>query len=195
MGETVMRHLFAAAALLALSLPAPALANYVYLHTEGEYSLQLPEAPTGNTIWAGDANIPYLHNLPKYGSLGETAVFSRQDPNTGDHFDVTITFLKADRDFLLSLKKEDMMATLENEFDDYALSDRKLGYSAGSDTLKWATLAGFSTDKANKPIYVAAHYLTGTSTLTMVKAVYTFQNQTYNNYYIDLVKSIRFAGK
>ncbi len=194
-----MKKTFIAALALTVALglaPKPAHALYVYIHNEAEYSIELPDAPQGQTIWADqDTAVPYLENPPKYGSIGEVATLKRVDADSGDTFDVKITFLKADRDFLLSMNKEKMLTALKDLYTDKPLDDPKEVFSSGTDTLKWATLTGYTVDQANALHYHTAHYLTGLDTIMVVQVVYNLENKTFQKYYETLAKSIKYVGK
>lgn len=185
--------LFAVAFILAPL--APAQAQYTYIHNEGEYSVMLPDAPIGQTIWANQAEpIPYLDEPGKFGSLGEIATLTRMDPDTGDIFDVQITFLKADRPFLLSLTEEKVKELLQETLKDTKLEAVKSDYAAGSRTLKWGTMTGFSVDKKNSLLYNSVHFLTGLETLTVIRIKYNAENKDYTEMYKDLKSSIKFIG-
>lgn len=193
-----MTHKLRTALLLSLLVFAPlrAAQAYVYIHNDAEYSVDLPEPPKAATIWADrEEPIPYLENPPKYGFVGERAWLKRSDPDTGDSFAVEITFLKADRDFLLSLNKENMLAAMKELYKEVTLDNEEAHYSAGTDTLKWATITGFSVDKANSLHYNAAHYLSGLDTIMVIKVDYNVENQLFQKYYDTLAKSIKYAGK
>ena len=175
---------------------------YNYGNIDSEYSLTLPEAPTVKTIWADEKNesgekiaVPYLVNPPEYGAIGEYAFFKRVDPKTGEKFDLKITFLKADRDFLISLTREEMEDTLKKEFEDVTFDKEEITYSAGSGTLKSAALTGFYTDTDNNLFFSAAHYLIGQQTLMMLRVNYNVENPTYRNYYKMMYDTIRYTGQ
>lgn len=193
-----MKRIFCAVAILSLLVFAPlrAAQAYVYIHNDAEYSIDLPEPPKAETIWADqEAPIPFLDNPPKYGFVGEHAWLKRADNDTGDVFSVDVTFLKADRDFLLSLSKEKMLAEMNNFFKDVALDNKEEHYSAGTDTLKWATVTGFSVDKTNSLHYNAAHYLSGLDSIMVIRVDYNVENTSFQKYYDTLAKSIKYAGK
>lgn len=192
--QTLLAGFFALAVLTA-PLSA-AHASYTYLHNEGEYSIELPDAPVGRTIWADQKEpIPFLEEPGKFGSLGEIATMRRTDPDTGDYFDVEITFLKADRPFLLSLTEEKLTGFLKDAMKDTRLEAQKINYSAGSDSLKWATMTGFSVDDKNTLLYNATHLVTGFETITLIKIKYTAENRSYSAMFKDLQSSIKFTGK
>jgi hypothetical protein len=183
------------AAVLALS-PIKGAWAYIYVHNEAEYSIELPDAPHGTTIWADQEEpVPYLEKPPKYGMLGEHATMRRANVDTGDIFDVDITFLKADRDFLLSLTKEKLMETLKDLYKETPLDNPEEHYSQGTDTLKWATLTGFTVDSTNSLHYNAAHYLVGLETIMVIKVNYTVENEQFQKWYDVLAKSIKYVGK
>jgi hypothetical protein len=195
---TLHKKILAAAlfTLLTVFAHATAAQAYYYINNEGEYIVWLPDAPTGESIWAdGDGKIPLLDKPPKFGTLGEYAEVLRTDPDTGDTFDVHITFLKADRDFLLSLTQEKMYKALHDAFSDIQLSNTEEHFSKGTDTLKWATYIGYSVDKKNNLHYNAAHYLVGQSSIELVRISYSLDNKTYQAYYDKLLKSIKYTGK
>jgi len=184
-----------AVALIAVPVSA-AFASYTYLHNESEYSIELPDAPVGKTIWADQQEpIPYLEEPGKFGSIGEIATMRRTDPDTGDFFDVEITFLKADRPFLLSLTEEKIIGFLKEALKETKLEATKNTYSAGSDTLKWGTMSGFSVDDKNTLLYNTAHFLSGFETITVIKIKYTAENKSYTAMYKDMQSSIKFTGK
>lgn len=172
--------------------PAAAEAKYIYLHSEGEYSVELPDAPSAVTIWGGDKNIPYLDNPAKFGPLGERASVTQVDPQTGDIFKVEITFLKANRDYLLSLTPDHILDMIYADYKDTPLDDMKPGYTAGSDTLKWGTLTGYSTSKNNKTVFNATHFLAGLQTIMVIHVEYNIQNPAFNDAYKKLSASIRY---
>jgi hypothetical protein len=189
---------FFAAAVLALTalIPMRAAQAYIYIHNDAEYSVELPDAPKAKTIWADQEEaIPYLDNPPKFGVVGEQAWLKRADPDTGDSFAVDITFLKADRDYLLSMSKDKMIQALKDLYKDTALDNQEEHFSAGTDTLKWATVTGFTVDKANSLHYNAAHFLTGLETIMIIKVDYNVENATFQKYYDTMAKSIKYAGK
>ena len=193
-----MKRKLGIALLLSMLVLAPmhAARAYVYIHNDAEYSVDLPEAPKAASIWADQEDpIPYLDNPPKYGFVGEHAWLKRADNDTGDVFSVDITFLKADRDFLLSLTKDKMIQAMKDQFMDITLDNEEEHYSAGTDTLKWATVTGFSTDQANTLHYKAAHYLSGLDSIMVIKVDYNVENQTFQKYYDTLANSIKYAGK
>lgn len=184
------------AALIGMTVFAiPAEAKYIYLHTEGEYSVELPEAPTGVSIWADDPNIPYLEDAPKFGLVGEHAIINKVDPITGGTFNVDITFLKANRDYLLSLTQEKIAAMIDNDYKAVKLEGRKPGYAPGSDTLKWSTLTGFSVSKDNRPVFNATHFLVGQQSIMVIRVQYDVENQVFNELYKNLSKSIKFNAQ
>lgn len=185
----------ALAALFVFCPPKTASAQYTYVHNDAEYSINLPDAPTAVTIWGGDENIPYLTTPPKNGFVGEKARYRRVDPDTLEFIDVTVTFLKADRDFLLTLTQQKMEDTLNAEYKDMFLDGKGLNYSGGTDTLKWATLTAYSVDINNNVLYNAAHYLAGLETITVIKIQYSLKNKEYNKNYLNISKSIQYAGK
>jgi hypothetical protein len=169
---------------------------YVYIHNDAEYSIDLPEPPKASTIWADQEDpIPFLDNPPKYGFVGEHAWLKRADNDTGDVFNVDITFLKADRDFLLSLTKDKMIGSLKDLYKDVSLDNEEEHYSAGTDTLKWATITGFSVDKGNSLHYNAVHYLSGLDSIMVIRVDYNVENTTFQKWYDTLAKSIKYAGK
>lgn len=192
-----MNKTFCAMLFLSVLTLAPQAADaYVYVHNDAEYSIELPDAPKGTTIWADQEEpIPFLENPPKYGMVGEIAKFKRTNVETGDIFAVEITFLKADRDLLLSMTQKKMLDILKELYTDVKLDTPEEHFSAGADTLKWATMTGFTVDKANSLHYNAAHFLTGLDTLMVVKVDYNVENEEFQKYYETLSKSIKFVGK
>lgn len=190
-----MKKYFALTVLLAtLALPTAARAEYRYANAEGEYIMSLPDAPLGETIWAQDGNVPLIDNPPKYGAVGEYALMKRIDPDTNDVFEVRVTFVKADRDFLLSLTEDTIEKELKRAFGEIHLQNAKFSMSTGTDTLKWATYSGFSISQNNDILYNIAHYLVGEQSVQVVKITYSVQNPTFGQYYKDLAKSIAFMG-
>jgi len=183
-------------AILLIAAPLSPAAGYTYLHNESEYSIELPDAPVGTTIWADQKEpIPYLDEPGKFGSLGEKAKMVRTDPDTGDYLDVEITFLKADRPFLVGATEEKLVGYLKETMKDTKLEAMKTTYSAGSGTLKWATMTGFSVDEKNTLLYNAAHFLTGFDTIMVIRIKYTAENKSYATLYQGIQKSIKFKGK
>jgi hypothetical protein len=174
--------------------PAPAAA-YTYIHNDGEYSIDLPDAPVGRTIWADEEPVPYLEKQPRFGAAGEYANLRRVDPGTGDYFDVRITFIKASRATLDSMTKEKIRDMLENDYKDFQLDKKKLTFSNINEKLKWGTLTGFSIDKSNNLIYNAAHFLTGTDSLTVIRVQYSVENEKFNKEYIAMNQSIKYVGR
>lgn len=187
------RTVFLLAALLLAS--APARAEYKYANADAEYILSLPDAPLGETIWAQDGKVPLIDNPPKYGAVGEYAVLKRVDPETNDIFEVRITFVKADRDFLLNLNEEKIREELQKLIYDSGLQEVKFSFSKGTDTLKWGTYSGFSVSRNNDILYNIAHYLAGQESVMTVKVTYSVQNPTFNQYYKDFAKSITYMGR
>jgi len=167
---------------------------YVYANNEAEYSVALPEAPTVETIWAGEGEIPYIENPPQNGSVGEVAHFKRVNMETEDFFEVTITYLKANRNFLLSLNEEKIKETLQNELKKDLLNDAKFTYSANPEagSLKWAALTGFTIAKNNQPLFHAMHYLTGQQSILVVKVVYNIDDPNFQGYYKNLIENITY---
>lgn len=175
-----------------LCMATPAQAEYTYLHTDGEYSMSLPEAPTAKTIWADKETIPYLEKPPRYGNIGENAVFEETDLKTGDTFKAQITFLKTTPEELQNLTREKIEGFVEKELSGVKLENRKSGFSPGSGTLKWAYLSGFSVDKSNRALFNAVHFLTGMQTITVLRVTYDIENVKFNEYYKKLSSSIAF---
>jgi hypothetical protein len=166
---------------------------YKYAHNDAEYSVMLPEAPRVETIWAESKDVPYLDKWPKEGALGEVATFRRVDVETEDSFDVKITFLKADDAFLKHLTKEKMQAAIKKDFMGVRLDNAKFDFLVNDDnTLKWATLTGFSVDKNNHPFYNAEHYLTGQQSILVVKVQYSVENKIFQDYYKRLSENITY---
>jgi hypothetical protein len=196
MGNKVMKKiLFLPAIALTVFFSTPVQAGYKYANVAGEYSVELPDAPTGRTIWADKEAVPYLDNPPKYGSVGEVASFKQVDPETNESFEVAITFLRADRDFLLSMTQARMEETLKNEYAGTRLDNARASFSEGSGTLKWATLTGFTVTPNNDLLFNATHYLTGETSLQMIKVSYHLDNKKFDDYYQTLSKSISYIGK
>lgn len=169
--------------------------TYTYIHNEGEYSVDLPDAPVGVTIWADQKEpIPFLEDPPKYGTLGEVATVKRVDLDTGDVFEVECIFMKAERDFLLSMTKEKMLDALDESYSDVRLDNKQVSFSSGSDTLKWATMTGFTVDQSNNLLFNASHYLTGLQTLIVIKTKYNVENKLFQSYYNQMQQSIKYKG-
>lgn len=183
------------AALLAHDTRKALAAGYSYAHSAGEYSITLPEAPIATTIWADEQKVPYLENPPAYGAVGEVATFKRVDPESGDMFEIVITFLHADRDSLLSMTQERVEQILKDEYKDFPMEDKKISYSAGADTLKWATLTGFTVDEHNSLFYNAAHLLTGLESFYVIKIRYSAENKMFQTYFKEVTDSIKFTGR
>jgi hypothetical protein len=169
--------------------------TYTYIHNEAEYSIDLPDAPVGVTIWADQKDpIPFLENPPKFGSIGEIARVRRVDIDTGDTYETEITFLKAERDFLLSMTEERMKEELEKIYKDISLDNKQETFSAGSDTLKWATLTGFTVDEANNLMFNSSHYIMGLQSIMIIKSRYNVENKKFQTYYDNMAKSIKYEG-
>jgi hypothetical protein len=191
----MMMRVVALALSVLLLLPTAARADYKYAAADAEYVIALPDAPLGETIWAQDGRVPILDSPPKYGAVGEYALYRKVDPHTGDLFEVRVTFVKADRDFLLNLKRETVEATLNRLFLDQRLQNRKFSMSRGTSTLKWGILSGYSTSINNDMLHNVAHYLAGEQTVQIVRIVYSTQNKKFAQDYQDLVKSITYMGQ
>lgn len=199
---TVLRQTKKAASLAAMTAAvalffsaAPAMAEYTYIHNDGEYSVTLPDAPSGETIWADQKKpIPFIEEVPKFGSVGEIAQLRRTDPNTGDSFNVDITFVKSGSDYLLGLDEAGMRSLLEAEYANQSLERKNISYSQGSRTLKWGTLTGFSVDRHNNLLFHACHILTGLETTTMIKVSFNAENEKFGDSYQKLKDSIKFVG-
>ncbi len=196
-----MKYLIATL-LIALSIALPAQAqqkeiSFVrYSPAEGEYSLLLPEAPSAETLWGKQGKtLPFIGDPPFFGAIGERATFYQTDRNTGDTFDATITFLKANKDFLKSLDQKKMIAALDSELKGITLDRREEKFTAGSDTLKWATLTGFSISNDNSLVFYALHYLVGLESISVIKMSFAIENKTYQAYYDKISKSIVYSGK
>lgn len=171
--------------------------GYTYAHPDAEYSITLPEAPVAITIWGDnpDMPVPLLDNPPKFGAVGETATFKRVDIETGDVFEVTIVLVKADREFLSSVTRKKIEEYLEAQMSNQQLDGKKQSFSAGTGTLKWGTLSGFSVDNNNALFYNIMHYITGVDSVMTVKVKYNVENKTFQQYYEDLSGSIKYTGK
>lgn len=189
-----MKKLISAFVLILACVSSVAHAEYKYANAEGEYIISLPDAPLGETIWAQDGNVPLIDNPPKYGAVGEYALVKRIDPQTNDLFEVRITFIKANRDFLLNLKEEHIKAELQRTFSEVRLSNAKFNMSTGTGTLKWGTYSGFSTGQNNDVVFNIAHYLVGEQSVQLVRIVYSVQNPKFAEYYKELARSITFMG-
>jgi hypothetical protein len=174
--------------------PLMAKADYTYANAEGEYVVTLPDAPLGETIWAQDRHVPLIDSPPKYGSVGEYAILTRVDPDTDDIFDVKITFVKADHEFLEKLTEQRIKDELSQIFPDSHLQNVKFSYSAGSGALKWGTYSGFSVNQKNEVIFNIAHYLVGQQSVMTVKVSYSVENKLFSQYYNTLTKSIAYTG-
>ncbi|MFN7113600.1 MAG: hypothetical protein ACK4PK_04495 [Alphaproteobacteria bacterium] len=185
-----------AAAGIGLFLSAQsARAEYAYIHNDGEYSVTLPDAPSGETIWydhVGD--IPFIEERPKFGSLGEVASMRRTDAITGDSFNIDIIFIKSGRDYLLGLDEKDLRALLEREYANQTIENKKISYSPGTGTLKWGTFTGFSVDRNNNLMFHSCHILTGFETVTMIKIAFNAENEKFGETYQKIKNSIKFVG-
>ncbi|MDI1227163.1 MAG: hypothetical protein PSY14_05725 [bacterium] len=169
--------------------------TYTYIHNEAEYSIDLPDAPVGATVWADQKDkVPFLENPPKFGSIGEIARVRRVDIDTGDTYETEITFLKAERDFLLSMTEQRMKDELNNLYKDMNLDNKQETFSAGSDTLKWATLTGFTVDENNNLMFNSVHYVMGLQSIMIVKSRYNVENKKFQGYYDTMAKSIKYEG-
>lgn len=183
------------AAMAVLLATTPARAEYTYIHNEGEYSVTLPDAPSGETVWSDQRKpIPFIGSTPKFGSVGEVARLRRTDPNMGDSFNVDITFIKSGGDYLMGLTEDSVRKMLETEYDNQALERKKISYSQGSRTLKWGTLTGFSVDRNNNLLFHACHILTGLETIMMIKVSFNAENEKFSDSYQKIKDSIKFVG-
>lgn len=170
-------------------------ADYTYIHNDGEYSVTLPDAPSGETIWYDQVGeIPFIEQRPKFGSLGEIARMRRTDAVTGDSFNIDITFIRSGRDYLLGLKEQDLNSLLEKEYANQTIENKKISYSPGTGTLKWATFTGFSVDRNNNLMFHSCHILTGFETVTMIKIVFNAENEKFGESYQKIKNSIKFVG-
>lgn len=195
---TIKMHFKKWALLIALFTlaSAPAQASYEYIHNDGEYSLVLPEAPTGHTIWSDDLEgVPFAEYTIRYGSVGERASLHIADDVTGDIFNADILFLKVDPSFLEGLDSVTVVDILKNEAANLRLDNEKFSMSEGTGTLKWATLKGFSISASNNLQYFTAHLLTGMETLMIVKSLHSLEHKEFHQYYQDMTASIKFVGK
>ena len=193
---------FIASFLVALLMALPAQAQQKemtfvrYSPAEGEYSLLLPEAPSAETLWGKQGKtLPFVGDPPFFGAVGEKASFVQTDRNTGDTFDATITFVKANKEFLASLNQQKMIAALDAQLKGVTLDRREEKFTAGSDTLKWATLTGFNINNDNSLVFYALHYLVGLESISVVKMSFAIENKTYQAYYDKISKSIVYSGK
>ncbi len=183
------------AVMLTLLCATPARAEYTYIHNDGEYSVTLPDAPKGETIWSDQRQpIPFIKESSKFGSLGEVAQLRRTDAQTGDSFDVDIIFVKSGSDYLMSLTEENVREMLEAEYSKQKLERKSVSYSQGSRTLKWGTLTGFSVDRNNNLLFHACHILTGLETIMLVKVTFNAENEKFGDSYQTLKDSIKFVG-
>ena len=166
-----------------------------YSPAEGEYSLVLPEAPSAETLWGRQGKtLPFIGDPPFFGAVGEKASFQQTDRNTGDTFDVSVTFIKANKEFLKTLNQQKMISDLEAGFKGMTLDRREEKFTAGSDTLKWATLTGFNISTDNSLTFHAAHYLAGLESISVIKMSFAIENKTYQSYYDKINKSITYTG-
>lgn len=183
---------FAGASLFA----AAAQANYAYLHSEGEYSIVLPDAPLGRTIWADDKKpIPFLPKPPRYGIVGEEATFRRMDTDRGDMFDVSITMLKADKEFLKGLNEEIITEMLKDRFSGLKLDDEQITFTTIGPGLTWGVLSGFTVDAENNLQFNAGHFLTGAETITYMRVTYNAENPQFEEQYKKIISSVEYKGK
>lgn len=190
-----MKSLGVIVALAAIALPRAALADYRYAPGEGEYAMTLPDAPTAETIWADTKNVPYLKNPPISGPAGEYAMLKRIDPSTNEAFEVRVTFVKADEEFLSSLTQETIKKTLISLFPGVNIDTPKFSFSQGNGPLKWGTYSGFSADQKGDVLYNVAHYLVGAESLMTVKVSYSAQNPAFAAYYKTFSTSIAYLGR
>lgn len=191
----LMPTVFAAALLIGTITAVPARAEYTYIHNDGEYEITLPDAPSGQTLWADQSEkLPFIKEVPKFGPIGEFATLRRTDPVAGDSFNVDVTFVKSGRDYLLGLTEEEVRSLLESQYRNQPLEKKTVGYSQGSGTLKWGTLTGFSVDRQNNLLFHACHILTGVETVTMVKVSFSADNDKFGEAYEKMKGSIKFVG-
>lgn len=186
-----------ALSLMIAALPAAAQlqTTYTYLHNDGEYSIQLPEAPRGETIWADSDNVPYLDLPPKFGAIGEYATYKYTDSETGDYIELKMTFVKADRDFLLSLTQDKMEGLMIRDLGDLMLDKKTISFSPGGDSLKWGVVTGIAVDADNNLTFNALHFLTGTQTILTVRVTYTAENAALKETYETIASSIKYVGR
>jgi hypothetical protein len=175
---------------------APAHPYYNYAHDESEYSVMLPEAPESRTIFReSPETTQFLESPPTdSASIGEIATFKRVDIDTEELFNVKITFLKARKNFLQELTEEKIKNMLAKQFRDKPLTNPQFSYSAGSNTLKWASLSGFTLDDHHRPAFNAIHYLTGLQSIVVVQVQYSIENKTFQEYYNTLVNGISYCA-
>jgi len=184
-----------AAALSLLLTAAPAQAEYTYIHNDGEYTITLPDAPSGETLWFDyKGTIPFIEERPRFGFVGELATLRRTDANTGDIFNVDITFVRSGRDYLIGMTEQSIRDLLENEYKNHTLERKNISFSAGTGTLKWGTLTGFSVDRNNNLMFHSCHILTGKETTTMVKIMFNAENEKFGEKYQRIKDSIKFVG-
>ncbi len=180
--------------------PAPGLQAestfFRYANNDAEYSVMLPEAPRVATIWADSGQpIPYLDNPPKEGSLGELATFRRVDQDTEDSFDVKITFLKAPAAYLSGLTEDKVKSMLQADYAGQKLENQDWYYSAGKNGLVWATVSGFSIDQGSHPFYNAEHFLTGKSSILVVRVKYSVENPVFADDYKKMTDNITYLAQ
>lgn len=175
---------------------APAHPYYNYANDESEYSVMLPEAPEVQTIWReSPETAQFLESPPTDGaSIGEVATFKRVDIDTEEVFDVKITFLKARKAFLQELTEEKIKNILGKQFKDKPLTNPTFSASAGTNTLKWVSLSGFTLDEHHRPAFNAIHYLTGLQSILVVQVEYSIENKTFQEYYNTLVNGISYCA-
>lgn len=174
----------------------PPIPRYTYMTNESEYLIDLPEAPVATTIWGDQKEpIPFLEKPPRFGTVGEVATYRRINEVTGEYIDVTITYLKADRDFLLTRTPENMQQALESSMKNVLLDDKKFKYAAGSGTVKRMMMTGFSIDKNNNALYNAIYFLTGNSSIMVIRVQYNIENIDFNAQYQQMASSIKYVGK
>lgn len=174
----------------------PPIPRYTYMNSESEYIIDLPEAPVATTIWGDQKEpIPFLEKPPRFGSIGEIATYRRVNEITGEYIDVSITFLKADRDFLLTRTPENMQQTLESTTKNILIEDKKFKYAPGTGTVKRMVMTGFSIDKSNNAMYNAVYYLTGNASLMVIRVQYNIENVDFNAQYQQMAASIKYVGK
>lgn len=170
---------------------------YQYANNYAEYSVTLPEAPSVKSLWGDSDNIPYLSSHPQSGFIGEIATYIKTDPQSDDSFGVEIIFLKADKDFLNSLDKNKLMGFIEKDLSIYSNIQNKSVKFEESDKYgnKRGSISGVIINTENKPIFRAEYFLTGSSSITVIKVRYNLENKKMNDYYKTLVKSIKYLSE
>ncbi len=166
--------------------------GYQYSYPSCDYKLKLPEPPTVGTVWRKSKENPkFLPPSPlDFSAWGEKAFYKRVEIGTLDYIDVKIYCLRAEQDYIIGLNQENMKGKLATMYKDLYLQDIASNFSAGTGSLKWSTISGYTINSEDKIIYHFGHFLSGTESVMFIQIEYTPDNPFFNDQYNLIDQSI-----